>query len=107
MTRPVGFLGLGLSFFLSLGSVGCVTSFPTEEYTLARAAVESARDAESARFAPTLWYKAENSYIEGERLYKDRRYDGARSSFLEARVSAERAENTARLARFQSGDASP
>lgn len=86
---------------------GCVSSFPVEEFTLARAAFEAARDADAPRYAPTLWYKTETAYEEGKRLYKDRRYDEARTAFRDAKFNAERAENAARLARFQSGDAVP
>ena len=69
--------------------------------------MESAKDADSPRYAPTLWYKAEEAYLKGQTFYKERRYDSARSAFLEAKYSAERAENAARLSRFQSGDTVP
>lgn len=87
---------------------GCVTvDIPDEEYSLARAAVDAARDSESPRYASGLWYKAEQAYKEAERLYKDRRYPAAKKLFVEARTQAEKAENAARLARFQSGDVAP
>ncbi len=85
--------------------VGCVTvAFPIEEYNLARTALEAAKVSEAPRFAPGLWYKAEEAYREGQRSYKERRYSDAQLQFIEAKYAAERAENAARLARFQSGD---
>lgn len=81
-----------------------MTSVPVEDYTLARAAYESAKDAESLRYAPALWYNAEQSYREGQRAYKERRYNEAEASFKESRVAAEKAENAARIARHQAGD---
>jgi hypothetical protein len=74
---------------------------------LARAAVEAAKDADAPRYAPNLWYKAEEAYLLGQRLYKDRRFESARDAFVDAKYNAERAENSARLSRFQSGDAVP
>lgn len=87
---------------------GCVTvKIPVEEYNLARAAVNAARDTEAARFAPGLWHKAEESYKRAQHFYKDRRYKEAQELFVEARLNAERAENAARVARFQSGEVTP
>lgn len=93
-----------LAAALVLTASACVTSFPVEDYTLARAAYESAKDAEALRYAPALWYNAEQAYREGQRAYKERRYGDAESSFKEAKVAAEKAENAARIARHQSGD---
>lgn len=94
-----GSLLVGL-LFLS----GCVTSVPVEDYTLARAAYEAAKDAESLRYAPAYWYNAEQSYREGQRAYKERRYEDAERDFKDARAAAEKAENAARLARHNAGD---
>jgi len=83
---------------------GCVTSVPVEDYTLARAAYESAKEAEALRYAPAFWYNAEQSYREGQRAYKERRYSDAEKNFKEARAAAEKAENAARIARHNAGD---
>jgi hypothetical protein len=40
----------------------CVTYIPVDEYTMARAAYDSAKDADSARYAPALWFNAESAY---------------------------------------------
>jgi hypothetical protein len=90
-----------------LAIVGCVTNVPIEKYSLARAAIESAKDAEANRFAPTLWFNAEQSYRDGQRAFRERRYGRAEDLFEDARISAEKAENLARIARHESGDVAP
>ncbi len=89
-------------------TVGCVTvQIPVDEYNLARTAMDAARDAESARYAPGLWYKAEEAYKQAQRLYKERHYKESQKLFNEAKIQAERAENAARVTRFQSGETVP
>ena len=83
---------------------GCVTYIPVDEWTMARSAYESAREADAARFVPAIWFKAEQSYRDGQRAYKDRKYEEAKQLFNQARAYCEQAENAARLARHQSGE---
>jgi len=97
------FCGIGLG----IGLTGCVTYLPLDEYNIARAAMEGARDKEAMKFAPNLWFKAEQAYREGEASYRDRRYDKARVMFEQARKLAEEAENAAHLSRFESGEIAP
>lgn len=100
-----GLLFLGLTtLVLSLSLSGCVTSVPLDEYTLARAAYEAAKDAEALRYAPALWYNAEQAYRDGQRAYRERNYGEAKADFIEARQAAEKAENAARIARHSAGD---
>ncbi|CAN5545988.1 hypothetical protein BH10BDE1_BH10BDE1_31810 [soil metagenome] len=80
---------------------------PVDEYTIARAAMDGARESEAPRFAPALWYKAEQAFREGETFFRDRDYSGASKRFSSARTLAEQAENAARLSRFESGDLAP
>ena len=80
---------------------------PVEEYNLARAAHDAAKDADCVRYAPSLWFNAEQAYRDGQKAYHDRRYKEAKESFDLARQYAEQAENTARLARRESGDVAP
>lgn len=98
------FIGRLAILTLVLMTSACVTSVPVDEYTLARAAYDAAKDAEAVRYAPALWYNAEQAYREGQRAFKERRYGDAESNFIEARAAAEKAENAARIARHQSGD---
>ena len=88
-------------------TTSCVTNIPVDQYVLARAAYDAARDADSARYAPGLWYKAEEAYKRGQRQFKERDYSAATETFDEARYIAERAENAARLARDQAGGVPP
>ncbi len=88
-------------------TAGCVSMIPVDEYTIARAAMEGARESEAPRFAPALWYKAEQAFREGEAYFRDRAYSDASKRFEQARALAEQAENAARLSRFESGDLAP
>lgn len=98
----LGKLISGGAFFI-FALVSCAGSPPVEEYNLARAAYDAATEAESSRYAQGLWYKADDTYKNAIRLYKDRDNSAAREEFDEARELLERAENAARLNRFQSG----
>lgn len=91
----------------SSGLVSCVSVIPVDEYTIARAAMDGAKESEAPRYAPALWYKAEQAYREGETFFRERAYDAALKRFNQARVLAEQAENAARLSRFESGDLAP
>lgn len=77
---------------------------PLEEWTLARAAVEAAKSVQAAKYSPGHWHQAEESYKRARILYKEENFDEAKEEFIAARKAAERAENSARLKRFQSGD---
>lgn len=96
-----------LAILVSTAFSGCVTYIPVDEWNTARAAYESARDADAARFVPSMWFKAEQTYREAQRAYKDREYDKAKALFIRARIYCEQAENAARLARYQSGEVIP
>ena len=86
---------------------GCVSMIPVDEYTIARAAMDGAKESEAPRFAPALWYKAEQAYREGETFFRERSFGEASKRFGAARTLAEQAENSARLSRFESGDLAP
>ncbi len=90
-------------FFVLL--TGCVTATPPiEEYTLADAAIKAAKSVQAVRYSPGNWHQAEEAYRQARILYNEREYDQARDLFNKARVSAEKAENSARLLRQQTGD---
>ena len=84
--------------------VGCQGPAPKGEYSLARSAIRSARDADAARFSADYWHKAMNTYRQAKKLYQDRQNDLARQYFARARVYAERAENLSQLARAKGDD---
>ncbi len=97
------------SLILLLGLSACVIAPPApyEEYVLARAAVRAAQEVDSARFSTGLWNRAEESYRNGAKTFKDADFKDAQSHFLRAIEYAERAENATRLKKFQSGDSFP
>jgi hypothetical protein len=80
---------------------------PYEEYTLARTAVRAAQDVDSSRFSAGLWNRAEENYRLGQKAYKDSDFKEAKVYFKKAINFAERAENSTRLKKFQSGDSFP
>lgn len=88
--------------------VGCVTPPPPyEDYTIARTAIRAAQDVDSPRFAAGWWAKADESYRKGEQAYKDVEFEQAQKYFRSAIRYAERAEDTTRLKKFESGDTFP
>ena len=92
---------LALAFLIT----GCQSGpIPVEEYSLARVALEAAREVQAPRHAPGYWHQAEEAYRKARLLYKDQRWDEARVEFLKARSAAEKAENAARLIRQRTGD---
>jgi hypothetical protein len=80
---------------------------PYEDYTLARAAIQAARDVDSARFSTGLWNRADESYRRGQKAYRDNDFAQAKIDFEKATRYAERAENATRLKKFQTGDGFP
>ncbi|RYZ61312.1 MAG: DUF4398 domain-containing protein [Proteobacteria bacterium] len=97
---------LPLAFVCGFGT-GCVTHIPVDEYTMARAAYEAAKDSDAARFAPSLWFNAEQAYREAQKDFRDRHYEQAAIRFVQAQDLSEQAENSARLSRNQSGEVIP
>ncbi len=77
---------------------------PVDDYALARAALEAAKDVQSARYTPGLWHQAENYYKQGQYYYREKDWARAKSFFLKARTSAEKAENSSRLIRQRTGE---
>ena len=88
-------------FFL----VGCVNfPPPIEDYTLADAALKAAKSVQSVRYSPGFWHQAEEFYRQARILYREREYEQAKDLFVQARLAAEKAENSARLIRQKNGD---
>lgn len=92
-------------YVLFLTLVSCQTvSPPIEEYSLARAAMEAARVVQAPRHSPGHWHNAEEAYRNARLKYRQREHAEARDLFNQARTSAEKAENAARLIRQKTGD---
>ena len=95
-------------FFSIAGLVGCVAPPPPyEDYAIAKAAIRAAQDADCARFSTGLWNKAEENYRSGQKSYRESDFAEAKKFFKEAIKYAERAENSTRLKKFQSGESYP
>jgi hypothetical protein len=84
-----------------------VTYVPVDEWTIARSAYEAAKDADAARYVPSIWFNAEQTYREAQKSYRERRYPKSKVLFIESKQLCEQAENAARLARQQSGEVVP
>jgi hypothetical protein len=107
---PISYLWLSsLILFGTIAPlVGCVIAPPPyEEFALARSAVRAAQEFDSARFATANWNKADESYRNGQKAFKEGDFDQAKILFVTAQREAERAENATRLKKFQSGDSFP
>ncbi len=76
--------------------VGCAINPPLEEYTIARTAIDAAKQYKSDRYSPSLWYQAEENYRRGQLAFRQEDFKVAKSFFLKAKQFAERAENKAR-----------
>ncbi len=88
-----------------LGIAGCVTTpAPKLQYALAREAYDSARSVDAGRHSQGLFHRGEESYRLGQAAYEEREFSKARDLFEKAQKDFERAENTARLIRFQTGE---
>ncbi len=92
-----------LALILCLSSCQTVQA-PIEEYTLARAALDAARNVQASRHSPGYWNQADQAYRQGQERYRDHNWSKAKDEFLKARVAAEKAENSARLIRQKTGE---
>ena len=91
-----------LNFIGTLGA--CATSKPPiSEYNLARTAVEAAQEAKAQLHAPAYWSRAERALHRAEEQYKLGKYKEAQALFKEAKLFAERAENSAAIKRLKEG----
>ena len=87
---------------IALGA--CVHGRPSVEYVLAQQAFLAAKEVDAAKYSPSFYHKAEESYRRGVNLFNDRQYDEAIEEFQQAKSFAERAENAARAQRQKTGD---
>ncbi|MGE0633844.1 MAG: hypothetical protein AB7O96_15625 [Pseudobdellovibrionaceae bacterium] len=98
-------VGMLVVLFLALSFGACTTiPVPLEEYTLARAAMESAQAVDAATHSPGFWSRGEESYRDAQMFLKEKRNEDALAEFKKARVAFEKAENAARLIRFKTGE---
>ena len=92
---------------LFLANSACSTVYPVKYYVAAREAVDAAKEVESARWAPGLWYKAEEAYRKAKHQYEEQNYKEAVELFQVAQAYAEKAENSSRYQRQKTGEEAP
>lgn len=100
MAKYLTTIVVGILFLVSCQT----TPAPVTEYALARAAIDAARSAQAPRLSAGYWHQADEFYRRARAYYKDREYDKAKDLFIQARLMAEKAENSARLIRLKTGD---
>lgn len=96
-----------LSLFLVIGLTGCSQNPPLQEYTLAKTALDAAQNAGSSKYAPSLWFKAEENYREGESFFKNGYFEKAAMHFNQSIDFSEKAENKARYEKRKMGEELP
>jgi hypothetical protein len=86
-------------------ATGCATvPPPVEDYVLAKTALDAARAIDSARYSPGFFAKAETAFRKAKVFFDDRDYEKARDEFRASREFSEKAENTARMTQFKTGE---
>lgn len=96
------FILSGAFFF---GTTGCVTTpAPTQDYALARAALEACKAVEAARYSSGYYHRGLENYSRAEVLFSEREFSEARDLFIRARQDFEKAENSAQVQRKKSGE---
>lgn len=71
---------------------------------MADAAIKAAKSVQAVRYSPGSWHQAEETFRQARILFQEREYEQAKELFIKAKLSAEKAENSARLLRQQNGD---
>ena len=93
--------------FLITLMVGCAVNPPVQEFTLARTALNAAQTSGASKYAPSLWFKAEENYRQGENAFKKGKFEVAKQYFTESQDYSERAENKARYDKRKLGEDIP
>ena len=91
----IGFLG------------GCSINPPVQEYTIARTALTAAQTSGANKYAPGLWFKAEENYRQGETAFQKGKFEVAKQYFIDSQDYSERAENKARFEKRKLGEDIP
>lgn len=101
----LGILKKALVLLIPLVWAGCVTTAaPIQDYALARAALQAAKEVDAARLASGYYHRALENYSRAEVLFEERQFELARDLFIKSRLDFERAENSAQAQRKKSGD---
>ena len=95
------------ALFVFLLLAACAGPKPIEEMVLAKVALDAAREVGAVSTASGYWYQAEENYRKGKRALRDNYNYDAKEFFVQARIYAEKAENSTRLKKFKSGEGYP
>ena len=94
-------------FYLGLGFlIAACVSYPPPimEFNYAKVAIHAAHAVEATKYDPAHLNEAEEAYRAGKKYFNEREYEKARVAFFKARNAAEKAENTTRAMRKQTGE---
>ncbi len=100
MLRAILFLVLALF-------AGCASNPPLEEYTLAKTALDAAQNSGANKYAPGYWFKAEETYRQGEVAFRNGQFEESKELFVQSKNFSEKSENKARFDRAKSGEDFP
>ncbi|MCB0389951.1 MAG: DUF4398 domain-containing protein [Bdellovibrionales bacterium] len=95
------------AFFIFFTTISCAGPKPIEEMVLAKVALDAAKESGAVSFAAGYWYRAEENYRKGENAIKSNYNYDAKEFFVQAKIYAEKAENSTRLKKFKSGEGYP
>lgn len=95
--------GLAFAAFAFLLSA-CAGAPCSGAYSLAKTALEKAKEFGAEAESPGHYRKALKFYRSGESLFEQRLFDLARRKFDRSRLHSEKAENIARLKKYKRGD---
>jgi hypothetical protein len=94
-------------FLFVVSLVGCAVNPPVQEYTIARTALTAAQTSGASKYAPNLWFKAEENYRQGENAFQKGDFEVAKQYFVDSQDFSERAENKARFEKRKQGEDIP
>lgn len=87
------------------GLSGCTSiPAPTQEYALARSALEACKAVEAARYSAGFYHRGLENYSRAEVLFREREFQESKELFVRARVDFEKAENSSQVQRKKSGE---
>jgi len=95
---------LALILVFGGGLLGCAGPRPIKELALATSAIKAAKDCGAGTFAPGFTNRAEDEFRKGQKAMQGNYNTDAKDDFDQARVYAEKAENSTRLKKFKSGE---
>ena len=88
---------------ISWGLTACVSTRNFEEYALASAAMEAAKQSRAVQMSPSYYSRARSQFGIGLVAFQNKHYDRANEHFQRARKLAEKAELISYIKKSQGG----